>query len=74
MKGEEGKEVVRGVFERMVRVNKGLKAKQALAWFRRWSVWEEENGDRRSREKVLARTQEWVNAAEERKKGNKGGE
>ncbi|KAL2075304.1 hypothetical protein VTL71DRAFT_247 [Oculimacula yallundae] len=64
------KDVVRGVFERMVKVNKSLKPKQAMAWFRRWSVWEEENGDKKSREKVLAKTQEWVSAAAAKKEGN----
>ncbi len=64
------KDVVRGVFERMVKTNKGLKPKQAMAWFRRWNEWEEKEGDKKSKEKVLAKTQEWVTAAAERKKKN----
>ncbi|CZT03246.1 related to ribosomal RNA processing protein RRP5 [Rhynchosporium agropyri] len=68
------KDVVRGIFERMVKTNKGLKPKQAVAWFRRWSEWEEGNGDKKSREKVLAKTQEWVTAAARRKEAAKGGE
>lgn len=65
-------DIVRGVFERMVKMNKGLKPKQAIAWFRRWSEWEEKEGDKKSKEKVLAKTQEWVTAAAEKKK--KGGD
>lgn len=61
------KDIIRGVFERMVKTNKGLKPKQAIAWFRRWSEWEEANGDKKSREKVLAKTQEWVSAAATKK-------
>ncbi|KAH7343014.1 hypothetical protein BKA65DRAFT_505364 [Rhexocercosporidium sp. MPI-PUGE-AT-0058] len=68
------KDVVRGVFERMVKMNKALKPKQAVAWFRRWSEWEEVNGDKKSREKVLAKTQEWVNAAAAKKVKAKGGD
>ncbi|KAH6723897.1 hypothetical protein BKA61DRAFT_648930 [Leptodontidium sp. MPI-SDFR-AT-0119] len=68
------KDVVRGVFERMVKMNKALKPKQAVAWFRRWSEWEEGNGDKKSREKVLAKTQEWVTAAAKKKEMTKGGD
>lgn len=71
--GDGEKDVVRGVFERMVKMNKALKPKQAVAWFRRWSEWEESNGDKKSREKVLAKTQEWVTAAAA-KKEKKGGD
>lgn len=67
------KDITRGVFERMVKTNKGLKPKQAMAWFRRWSEWEEGNGDKKSKEKVLAKTQEWVSAAAA-KKAKAGGE
>ncbi|KAH7419008.1 hypothetical protein BKA64DRAFT_587661 [Cadophora sp. MPI-SDFR-AT-0126] len=68
------KDVVRGVFERMVKTNKALKPKQAVAWFRRWSEWEEVNGDKKSKEKVLAKTQEWVAAAAAKKEKAKGGD
>jgi rRNA biogenesis protein RRP5 len=56
------KDVVRGVFERVVKV-KGLKAKGAKAWFRRWSEWEEKNGGSKEQEKVKAKAEEWVRAA-----------
>lgn len=64
---QKDKEIIRGVFERMVKMNKSLKPKQAMAWFRRWSEWEETNGDKKSKEKVLAKTQEWVSAAASKK-------
>ncbi|PBP21383.1 rRNA biogenesis protein RRP5, partial [Diplocarpon rosae] len=65
-------DIIRGVFERMVKTNKSLKPKQAMAWFRRWSEWEEKNGDKKSKEKVIAKTQEWVTAASQKtaKAGN----
>jgi rRNA biogenesis protein RRP5 len=60
------KEIVRGVLERVVKI-KGLKPKGAKAWFKRWSVWEAENGDDKSREKVKAKAEEWVRAAAQKK-------
>jgi rRNA biogenesis protein RRP5 len=42
---------------------KGLKPRQAKAWFRRWAKWEEERGDGKSRERVLAKAQEWARVA-----------
>jgi rRNA biogenesis protein RRP5 len=62
------KDVVRGLFERVTKV-RGLKAKAAKAWFRRWSEWEEANGDKKTQEKVKARAEEWVRAAV-KKSGN----
>jgi rRNA biogenesis protein RRP5 len=58
--------VVRDLFERGSKV-KGLKPRQAKAWFRRWAAWEEEKGDAKSRERVSAKAQEWARAAGERK-------
>lgn len=52
-------EIIRGVFERVTKV-KGLKIKGAKAWFKRWSEWEEKNGDKKSLEKVRAKAEEWV--------------
>jgi rRNA biogenesis protein RRP5 len=46
---------------------KGLKPKGAKAWFRRWSEWEAENGDEKSKEKVRVRAEEWVRAAGQKK-------
>jgi rRNA biogenesis protein RRP5 len=60
-------DVIRGVFERVLKT-KGLKPKGAKAWFKRWSEWEEKNGDKKSREKVKAKAAEWVSNAA-RKKG-----
>jgi rRNA biogenesis protein RRP5 len=57
--------VVRDLFERGSKV-KGLKPKQAKAWFRRWARWEEENGDAKSREKVSAKAQEWARTRKEK--------
>ena len=57
---------MRGLFERVVKV-KGLKPKGAKAWFRRWSEWEVENGDEKSKEKVRVRAEEWVRAAAQKK-------
>jgi rRNA biogenesis protein RRP5 len=56
------KEITRGVFERVVKV-KGLKAKGAKAWFRRWSEWEEKNGGKKEQERVKAKAEEWVRGA-----------
>ncbi len=58
--------VVRDLFERGSKV-KGLKPRQAKAWFRRWAAWEEEKGDAKSRERVSAKAQEWARAAGEKK-------
>ncbi|GAB1320357.1 rRNA bioproteinsis protein rrp5 [Madurella fahalii] len=58
--------IIRDLFERGSKV-KGLKPRQAKAWFRRWAKWEEENGDAKSREKVSAKAQEWARMAGERK-------
>jgi rRNA biogenesis protein RRP5 len=59
-------EIARGVFERVVKT-KSLKPKGAKAWFRRWSEWEEKNGDKKSQEKVKAKAEEWVRAAAQKK-------
>ncbi|KAL1837088.1 hypothetical protein VTJ49DRAFT_4298 [Mycothermus thermophilus] len=54
--------VIRDLFERGTKV-KGLKPKQAKAWFRRWAKWEEEKGDAKSRQRVSALAQEWAREA-----------
>lgn len=59
-------EIIRGVFERVVKT-KNLKPKGAKAWFRRWSAWEEKNGDKKTQEKVKAKAEEWVRAAAQKK-------
>ncbi|KAL2262687.1 hypothetical protein VTK26DRAFT_440 [Humicola hyalothermophila] len=59
--GEVDKAVVRDLFERGSKV-KGLKPRQAKAWFRRWAKWEEEHGDQKSRERVSAKAVEWARA------------
>lgn len=59
-------DIIRGVFERVVKT-KGLKPKGAKAWFRRWSEWEQKNGDKKSQEKVKAKAEEWVRAAAQKK-------
>ncbi|RYP80067.1 hypothetical protein DL769_002641 [Monosporascus sp. CRB-8-3] len=55
--------VVRDVFERATRV-RGLKARAAKKWFKRWADWEERHGDAKSRERVSAKAAEWVRARE----------
>ncbi|KAI0014056.1 nucleic acid-binding protein [Xylariaceae sp. FL0662B] len=60
------KTVVRDVFERATKV-KGLKARAAKKWFKRWADWEEANGDAKSRERVSAKAAEWVRAKAEAK-------
>lgn len=57
----DNKGVVRDLFERGSKV-KGLKPRQAKAWFRRWAKWEEEKGDQKSRERVSAKAVEWARA------------
>ncbi|KAI1107271.1 nucleic acid-binding protein [Jackrogersella minutella] len=58
--------VVRDVFERAARV-KGLKARAAKKWFKRWADWEEKHGDPKSRDRVSAKAVEWVRAKAEAK-------
>ncbi|KAK4169438.1 rRNA biogenesis protein rrp5 [Cladorrhinum sp. PSN259] len=65
--GGVDKAQVRDLFDRGSKA-KGLKAKQAKSWFRRWAQWEEKNGDKKSRERVSAKAQEWARMAGERKK------
>ncbi|KAK6088407.1 S1 RNA binding domain-containing protein [Seiridium cupressi] len=60
------KTVVRDVFERALKA-KGLKARAAKKWFKRWADWEEKNGDQKSRERVSAGAAEWVRQREEKK-------
>ncbi|KAK2604944.1 hypothetical protein N8I77_007834 [Diaporthe amygdali] len=57
---------VREVFERGTKT-KGLKALRAKKWFQRWAKWEGENGDAKSKEKVMAKATEWAREAEARK-------
>ena len=60
------KAVVRDVFERATKV-KGLKARAAKKWFKRWADWEEKHGDAKSRERVRAKAAEWVREKAEKK-------
>ncbi|OTB07141.1 hypothetical protein M426DRAFT_318169 [Hypoxylon sp. CI-4A] len=60
------KAVVRDIFERALKV-KGLKARAAKKWFKRWADWEEKNGNAKSRERVSAKAAEWVKARSEAK-------
>jgi rRNA biogenesis protein RRP5 len=62
-------DIIRGVFERMLKT-KGLKPKGAKSWFKKWSEWEEKNGDKKSQEKVKVKAEEWVRAAALRKDEN----
>lgn len=59
-------EIIRALFERVVKT-KGLKPRGAKAWFKRWSEWEEKNGDKKSQEKVRAKAEEWVRSTAEMK-------
>jgi rRNA biogenesis protein RRP5 len=63
---QKDQDIIRGVFERAIKT-KGLKPKGAKAWFRRWSEWEENNGNRKSQEKVRAKAEEWVRSAAQKK-------
>ncbi|KAK0736841.1 hypothetical protein B0T21DRAFT_286447 [Apiosordaria backusii] len=60
--------IVRDLFDRGSKV-KGLKPKQAKTWFKRWAQWEDKNGDKKSRERVSAKAQEWAKKAAEKKGG-----
>ncbi|KAI2471650.1 nucleic acid-binding protein [Annulohypoxylon bovei var. microspora] len=64
--GPAKKAAVRDVFERATKV-KGLKARAAKKWFKRWADWEEKNGDAKTRTKVSAKAAEWVRAKAEAK-------
>lgn len=57
---------VREVFERGTKT-KGLKPLRAKKWFQRWAKWEQDNGDAKSKEKVMAKATEWTREAEARK-------
>ena len=59
-------DIIRGVFERVVKI-KGLKPKGAKGWFKLWSEWEEEHGDKKTQEKVKAKAEEWVRGAAQKK-------
>jgi rRNA biogenesis protein RRP5 len=61
------KQPVRDIFDRGSKV-KGLKAEKAKKWFQRWAKWEEANGDKKDRERVTARAQQWAREAESRKR------
>ncbi|KAI1116184.1 hypothetical protein F5Y14DRAFT_408468 [Nemania sp. NC0429] len=61
------KTVVRDVFDRATKV-KGLKARPAKKWFKRWADWEEKNGDAKTQERVRAKAVEWVRLKAESKK------
>lgn len=60
------KAVIRDVFDRATKV-KGLKARPAKKWFKRWADWEEKNGDTKSQERVRAKAAEWVRLKAEAK-------
>ncbi|KAI1094561.1 nucleic acid-binding protein, partial [Rostrohypoxylon terebratum] len=60
------KAAVRDIFDRATKV-KGLKARAAKKWFKRWADWEEKNGDAKTRAKVSAKAAEWVRAKAEAK-------
>ncbi len=62
------KAIIRALFERVIKT-KGMKPKAAKAWFKRWSEWEEKNGDAKSQEKVKAKAREWVLNVEKNKGG-----
>ncbi|RKF58865.1 rRNA biogenesis protein rrp5 [Erysiphe neolycopersici] len=58
------KEIVRGVFKRVIKL-KALKPKRAKHWFKKWSEWEEKNGDKKDCERVKALAEEWVRSVSE---------
>lgn len=64
------KEIVRSIFDRVTKI-KGLKPKGAKAWFRKWSLWEDEQGSDSKQAEVSQKAEAWVRAAAEK---NKGGE
>ncbi|RKF63734.1 rRNA biogenesis protein rrp5 [Golovinomyces cichoracearum] len=55
-------EIIRGVFQRVIK-SKFLKPRGAKKWFKKWSDWEEVNGDTKSRERVKAQAEDWVRIA-----------
>ncbi|KAI2630538.1 hypothetical protein GGS21DRAFT_207009 [Xylaria nigripes] len=67
------KAVIRDVFVRATKV-KGLKARPAKKWFKRWADWEEKNGDSNSQDKVRAKAAEWVRLKAEAKNEGEGEE
>ncbi|KAI1180279.1 hypothetical protein F4777DRAFT_529472 [Nemania sp. FL0916] len=61
------KPVIRDVFDRATKT-KGLKARPAKKWFKRWADWEQKNGDAKSQETVRVKAAEWVRLKAEAKK------
>lgn len=53
------KEIIRGVFQRFIK-SRVLKPKPAKTWFKKWSEWEEKNGDKKDCERVKALAKDWV--------------
>jgi len=56
---QDDPEIIRALFQRVVKT-KGLKAKGAKAWFKRWNEWEEKNGDPKSQARVQLIAQDWI--------------
>lgn len=56
------KDIIRGVFRRVTR-SKALKPKLAKSWFRKWSEWEDMNGNKKDSERVKMIAEDWVKAA-----------
>ena len=62
--GDQG--IIRELFRRATNIH-GLKPKGAKAWFKRWSEWEEKQGNAKLQEKVRAKAEEWVRVTTETK-------
>lgn len=62
---QDDPEIIRALFQRVVKT-KGLKAKGAKAWFKRWNQWEEKNGDAKSQARLKLIAQEWISNAQKK--------
>lgn len=55
-------DIIRALFQRVVKM-RGLKAKGAKAWFKRWNEWEQKNGDAKSQARVQLVAQDWIRSS-----------
>jgi rRNA biogenesis protein RRP5 len=66
---QQGDEIItRALFQRVVNI-KGLKAKGAKGWFKRWNEWEEKKGDLKTQARVRLIAQDWIRASADTKGG-----
>lgn len=66
-------DITRALFQRAVKT-KGLKARGAKTWFKKWNEWEGKNGNPKSQAQVAQIAQDWIRASTVLKSGDGGDE